>query len=114
MEANAFLSDLPLSSITRAIIYMFYGLIIRLNCHVPKVRKALNKVPLSKNTIFKTVLNRINATISFGIQRIFWQGCFQQTFHLTFYPTIDGGHLQLYFAKRLNTTTFNEPVRGVF
>ncbi len=43
MEANAFLSDLPLSSITIAIIYMFYGLIMRLNCHVPKVRKALNK-----------------------------------------------------------------------
>ncbi len=39
MEANAFLSDLPITSLLMAIIYMSYGLTIRLNCHVLIVRK---------------------------------------------------------------------------
>ncbi|GEM_PF-3536692 len=44
MEANAFLSDLPCIPINAAIIYMFYGLIIRPNCHMLKVRKSLRVI----------------------------------------------------------------------
>lgn len=44
MEANAFLLDLPLLTLKTALIYMFYGLTLRLNCHMPKVRKILNTI----------------------------------------------------------------------